>query len=173
VGVIMGLCHELDIPYLSGRGYLSASEMWQASRRIGDWINQGYKFKLIHLGDHDPSGLNMSVDTKDRIREFLKINNIAEDNFEFERAALNYDQVQKYKLFPNYAKKTDTRAKEYLSKFGSKCWELDALHTEVINGIIQESVLRIRDNDKWNEAKNLENEYRDELRKIAEELELE
>jgi hypothetical protein len=63
VGVIERVCWELDVPYLSCRGYTSQSEMWTGGQRIQEWAeNSGQTPVIFHLGDHDPSGKDMSRD---------------------------------------------------------------------------------------------------------------
>ncbi|MBW2365539.1 MAG: hypothetical protein JRF25_10870 [Deltaproteobacteria bacterium] len=68
-------------------------------------------------------------------------------NVIIDRIALNYSQVEQYDLPPNFAKKTDVRFKEYQKKFGSECWELDALDSSVLNNLIKETVLKYRNSE--------------------------
>ena len=72
IGVIEGVCNELDVPYFSCRGYTSQSEMWRAGQRLQHW-KQGLAQDtyIIHLGDHDPSGMDMSRDIFDRLELFM------------------------------------------------------------------------------------------------------
>jgi hypothetical protein len=57
-----------DVPYISCRGYMSDSEMWSAAQRF-DALLEGDAdhVVLLHLGDHDPSGLDMTRDIRDRL----------------------------------------------------------------------------------------------------------
>ncbi len=71
VGVIERACDELRVPFLSCRGYTSQSEMWGASQRFYRHTLNGKRVKVLHLGDHDPSGIDMSRDIEDRIRLFM------------------------------------------------------------------------------------------------------
>lgn len=53
VGVIADVCQQLDVNYFSCRGYVSASEMWEAGhRRFKRYIADGQTPVIIHLGDH-------------------------------------------------------------------------------------------------------------------------
>jgi len=54
--------------------------------------------------------------------------------------ALTYGQVQKYNLLLNPTKKADPRAREYMSKYGDGCWELDALEPREFQRIKREAV---------------------------------
>lgn len=73
IGILESVCRPLDVPYFSCRGYTSQSEMWGASQRLLKQIRAGKKVTVIHLGDHDPSGVDMSRDIEDRIEDFLRL----------------------------------------------------------------------------------------------------
>jgi len=72
VGVLEVACKPLDVPYFSCRGYTSQSEMWAAGQRLLGHVKVGQKVTIIHMGDHDPSGVDMSRDIGDRIRKFIQ-----------------------------------------------------------------------------------------------------
>lgn len=52
VGVIEGICKELDIDYFSCRGYTSQSEMWSAAMRLEKYRRAAQVPLILHLGDH-------------------------------------------------------------------------------------------------------------------------
>ena len=58
--VIERACNPFYVPYMACKGYLSASEAWRAGQRFLEAINEGKDAVLIHLGDHDPSGIDMT-----------------------------------------------------------------------------------------------------------------
>ena len=43
IGVLEGVCTELDVPYFACSGYTSQSEMWGASQRLIDHEKAGKK----------------------------------------------------------------------------------------------------------------------------------
>jgi len=71
VGVIEGVCNEYGVPHFSCRGYTSQSEMWAAAQRIGGYIKAGKRVLILHLGDHDPSGMDMTRDIRERLQAFI------------------------------------------------------------------------------------------------------
>lgn len=71
IGVIESVCHANDIPYLSCRGYMSWSELWNMAQRIRYDIENGDNVVILHIGDHDPSGLDMTRDIEDRLWKVL------------------------------------------------------------------------------------------------------
>ncbi|MFD3272666.1 hypothetical protein ACE3MS_21455 [Paenibacillus dendritiformis] len=159
VGIVGQVCGELDIPYFSCRGYVSQSEMWAAAQRLERMA--GHKeIHIIHLGDHDPSGKDMSRDICDRLETFGVM-------VEFERIALNYDQIEEFSPPPNPTKLSDSRAVGYIEEFGYECWELDALRPEVIENLIRESVTAKCDLELLQEAREREEEAKRTLRAVA------
>jgi hypothetical protein len=125
VGVIATICDKLDVPYFACKGYVSASEMWNASQRF-QYVYGDQKPVVIHLGDHDPSGIDMTRDIDDR-------QNIFDGGAVMNRIALNFDQVEKYNPPPNPAKLSDSRASGYIAKYGAYSWELDALEPRTMS----------------------------------------
>lgn len=71
IGTIEHICEMNGVPYFSCRGYTSASEMWGAATRIGEYLRNGEQTVILHIGDHDPSGLDMTRDIEDRLRLFI------------------------------------------------------------------------------------------------------
>jgi len=166
VGVIRGICSDLDIDYFSCRGYTSASEMWRAGRRLARYMEKGQDPVILHFGDHDPSGIDMTRDIGDRLEMF------AEWPVEVERVALNLDQIDEYAPPPNPAKLSDSRAKSYITVYGYDSWELDALEPSVMVELIEQEVLSIRDESLWSEAVEKEEAHIALLKEAAESLSL-
>ncbi len=111
VGILEQACDPLDVAYFSCRGYTSASEVWGAAQRMIRHSRNGQKPVVIHLGDHDPSGIDMSRDIQDRLALFGA-------DVIFKRIALNMDQIEEYTPPPNPAKVTDSRFEEYQKVHG-------------------------------------------------------
>lgn len=70
-GVVERTASGLDVPWFACRGYVSQSELWRAARRIGARIRAGQPATVLHLGDHDPSGIDMTRDNLDRLYLFV------------------------------------------------------------------------------------------------------
>ncbi len=168
VGVIDRICNQHDVPYFSCRGYTSQSEMWSAGRRFR---RHAMKFKgksqipiVIHLGDHDPSGIDMTRDITDRLELFM-------GGMEVKRIALNFNQIEEFSPPPNPAKTTDSRYQSYIIKFGEESWELDALEPSVLVNLIDRTITSLKDSDLWEEKIQEEQEHINKLKSIVEKLE--
>lgn len=159
VGIVGQVCEELDIPYFSCRGYVSQSEMWSAAQRMDDIAGQK-EIHIIHLGDHDPSGRDMSRDIVDRLELFGV-------SVEFQRIALNYDQIEEYNPPPNPTKLSDSRASGYIADFGYECWELDALRPDVIDNLIRNAVTQLCDLELLEDARAREDKAKHALKAVA------
>lgn len=71
IGVVEGVCSANSVPYFSCRGYTSMSEMHDAAQRLRWHMEAGNSVTILHIGDHDPSGLDMTRDIEDRLRMFI------------------------------------------------------------------------------------------------------
>lgn len=145
-GVVSTICSELDVDFFACRGYNSASEQWRAGRRFAGYMAKGQRPVVIHLGDHDPSGMDMTRDNQERLSLF------AGTEIQVIRIALNMHQIEQYQPPPNPAKVSDSRYHEYCRVYGPESWEVDALPPEVLQQLIEEAVLRMRDQKKWDAA---------------------
>ena len=161
VGVIERPCWRWRVPYIACRGYLSQSEAYSMGKRFEDLRAEGVTPIFLHLGDHDPSGIDMTRDNDDRFAMF------AGERVEVRRLALNYDQVEQYDPPPNPAKETDSRSTGYKARFGDSSWELDALSPAVIAELVENAITDYIDLDQWNAAKAGQTENRKTLKVIA------
>lgn len=155
-GIIERACQPWDVPWFCCRGYTSQSEMWDAAMRLMRKKGRGQKLHIIHLGDHDPSGIDMTRDIEDRMMTFgvpVTVN----------RIALNMDQVEEHNPPPNPAKQTDARFEAYAEQFGRQSWELDALQPALLNGLITTAIESYVGMEAWENSKREREQKRTEL----------
>lgn len=146
-GVVARTANVNRIPFLCCRGYTSQSEMWEAAMRLKRRIERRKKqIVILHLGDHDPSGIDMSRDIRDRLRMFM---GAAYDKLTFKRVALIQRQIERFNPPPNPAKTTDSRYRAYRAKYGDESWELDALSPRAIDRILNWHIDKYRDVKIW------------------------
>jgi len=161
-GVLEGICSRLDVTLFPNRGYGSSTAFWEAGQRLIEMINRGKTVHIIHLGDHDPSGIDMSRDIKARLDLFTG------SKVHVQRIVLNKPQIDRYNPPPNPAKQTDSRFKTYHQQFGALSWELDALPPNVLGDLVQRAVAQFRDNAKWKDSVEKESRGRKTLKALAE-----
>ena len=163
-GVIQSICEELDVPYFPCKGYVSQSEMRSAAVRMKNLNREtGQIPVVIHLGDHDPSGIDMTRDIIDRMEIFR----VMMGRWECNRIALNIDQVREYNPPPNPAKMEDSRYKAYITAYGHDSWELDALEPRVMRDLIRETVEELRDDEIYKAVIDQEKDYKKQLQEFV------
>ncbi|WP_405909604.1 hypothetical protein OG742_37380 [Streptomyces sp. NBC_00828] len=160
VGVIAGACERNDVDYFSCRGYTSQSELWGAAQRMIRHQRNGQKQIVIHLGDHDPSGVDMTRDISDRLTLFGA-------DVDVRRIALNMDQIEEHQPPPNPAKLTDSRATGYIREYGLSSWELDALEPTLLDRLIEDEIWAWRDAGLWDQETQVMERERTLLEAVA------
>lgn len=162
-GVVQRAAGEVGINYFSCRGYVSQSEMYASGTRFARLVRRGKSVTVLHLGDHDPSGIDMTRDIRDRLTTFSR----GGRDIEVKRIALNMDQIETYSPPPNFAKVTDARFAAYQAQYGDDSWELDALTPQVINELITTEALALRDEEMWREDEAEQEREREQLTSIS------
>jgi len=162
-GILLPVCSEMDVRFTANKGYSSSSAMYEASKRLARAGRNGLELHIIYLGDHDPSGIDMTRDIRERFELFTR------DGYPFEvhRLALNYDQVQMWNPPENPAKDSDSRYENYFLKFGESSWELDAVEPATLADLVRDQIWELIDEDIWEAIAKKEKSYRDELNKLA------
>jgi hypothetical protein len=154
--IIEPVARKYDVTFMANRGYSSQSAMYEAYQRMLKKEHEGKEIWIIYLGDHDPSGIDMTRDIRDRMALFF-------DDPYFEgvnRIALNMDQVDEYDPPENPAKTTDSRYEGYVKEFGRSSWELDALEPGVLSKLVEDAILRHLDVDLFNKVVRLEKRHK-------------
>lgn len=163
-GVLERVCRKWDVPLLAARGYPSASVLREfAVEDLIPTIDQGGQdVTILHLGDHDPSGIDMSRDLTDRLGMFCR-----GAAFDLKRIALTMDQIEEERPPPNPAKITDSRFENYAEKYGDESWELDALTPSYLNDLVEEHIHDLVDEDEWTAREQEIDGVQKRLQKLA------
>lgn len=163
-GVLTPLCMRYDVPLLACKGYPSASVMRDLARdQIMPNLAEGQRCVILHLGDHDPSGIDMTRDIRERLTMFIEF-----EDADVNRLALNMPQIEALKPPPNPAKQTDARYQGYVTRFGRRCYELDALPPEELQAIVKRSIVQRIDKRKWERRERQIEAMKRKMRKHAE-----
>jgi hypothetical protein len=132
--VFAGVCHQLHVTSMVNRGYSSTTAMYDAGKRLKrEALARKRPAKIFYLGDFDPSGEDMVRD----LRERLLMLAFGVD-LEISKIALTKNQIETFKLPPNPAKITDSRAQGFIAKHGESSYEVDALPPEVLQQLVRE-----------------------------------
>ena len=159
-GILEPITRKYHVHLLVNRGYSSTSALHESVLRIKE--QQDYKeCVVLYMGDHDPSGMNMVHDIRDRFQDF-------ECHATVEPLALTMDQIEQYNLPSNPAKMSDPRSKEYVKEFGKISWELDALNPDVLSELISSNIEKRLNADEYQRVIDRENEEKQELVRVSE-----
>jgi len=153
VGVLTDVCHRFGVPILAARGYPSSTVL----RDFAETTLRRQRSLILHLGDHDPSGIDMTRDLTERLEIF------AGYRFELRRLALNMAQVEEQNPPENPAKTTDARFEAYAEQFGESSWELDALEPRYLSNLVRRHIVDEINPDLWVEREMEIREGRQQL----------
>lgn len=161
-GILEPVCRKWDVVFTANKGYSSASAMKEAGQRFMNAIEHGKKPYLFYLGDHDPSGMDMTRDVGERITTF-----ILGEQVKVVRLALNMNQVQRWNPPENPAKENDSRFDNYQELYGDKSWELDAVEPRMLASLVENAIKKLINQDAWDRREDEQDAMRDILRDFA------
>ncbi len=161
-GILEPITREYHVMLLVNKGYSSASAMHRVAERMEE--EEGNKqCHVLYMGDHDPSGMDMVRDIRDRLAGFGC-------EPEVERIALTSAQIKQYRPPPNPAKRSDPRSRKYALEYGNKSWELDALDPEVLADVLESNILKYLNMSLYNRVLAKERRERKALERMAKNL---
>lgn len=89
-GIFKRTTIKYHVKLVVNKGYTSSSAAYSAYQRFCEKILEGNKVLILYLGDHDPSGLDMIRDIKERLMFFFSHGDKLTDNENFEQAVSNW-----------------------------------------------------------------------------------
>lgn len=169
-GIMRRSTQKYHVRLVVNKGYTSSSAIYEAYQRILDNIGENKNTIILYFGDHDPSGLDMIRDIRERLYFMLENGKCRilypEHHLDIVPIGLSMAQIKQYNLPPNPTKMTDTRSDKYIAQFGKTCWEVDALKPEVLTAILEANIEGIIDTHMYKEMFAMEQEDKFELAKI-------
>ncbi len=143
------------------RGCVSESFVWNVAEH---WRDIKKPIVAYYLGDHDPSGLMIEQDLRDRLEEFTghpvywhRIA-ITEDDFR-DQSILGF-QIKGNRVSSAW----QTKHRDYLRQFGDRCVEVDALAPDVIRDRVRRRIEGHIDQVEWQKLQETERLERDTVR---------
>lgn len=154
-------CRRWNVTSLACKGSPSTSVVHDAAVRLRRYERAGRKSTVVYLGDHDPTGLDISRDIQERLALFRSTAQV-------DRIALNMDQVEELNPPPSPVKVTDSRTNGYIDRFGTdECWELDAIEPAQLDDLVERAILSRLDMGLWRQRERQEERDLVELRALA------
>lgn len=90
--------------------------------------------------------------------------------FKVKHIGLTMEQIKQFKLPENPTKMTDSRAKEYIKKYGRRCWEVDAIDLIELRRLLREAIEEVIDVKKFKNVVAREKREIKELKAIIDKL---
>jgi len=137
-----------DLFLVVGRGYQSLSALYDA---VGRFESDNREHHILYFGDFDPTGEDIPRSIQDTLFEYFDL------NIQVEKIAIAQADIQTYNLPPDQTKKTDSRAKNFVSQYGDIAVELDALPPDILKQKITNSIEKYLDKTKFNKELETEN----------------
>lgn len=150
-GIFEDVLNPYGVTLNVGRGYDGWDSIHNAAGRYADRA-----VTVLYFGDFDPSG-------EDMVRSLIKRLEDQGAEPEVIKCALTREDIRRYNLPPDFAKKTDTRTPAFIVKHGDISVELDALPPGVLRDRLEKEVSKRMDLKALKKIKALETKERAEL----------
>lgn len=141
-GIFAAAVDEYGASLWTLRGFNSESFEYEWSEEIKAITAEEKQVVIYYFGDWDPSGLAIEENSKRKLAGFGA-------GFEWRRAGLLAEDFDRFEIVPVPVKRTDTRSKAFLSKFGPRAAELDALSPKELHRRITNSITAYIDTERW------------------------
>lgn len=87
---------------------------------------------VLYLGDFDPSGLLIEKVAEEEMDHRLAV--------KFVRLAITMEQIKRLRPPSRPVNLKDSRAKDYIEKYGSRCWEVEAIRPRTLYRLIKKGL---------------------------------
>ena len=167
-GILRRSTNKYHIRLVVNKGYTSSSAIYTAYQRIIENLKAKKATIILYFGDHDPSGLDMVRDIRERLDFMLRNGDyeLTDEVFLVKHIGLTMPQINQHELPENPTKVSDPRAKKYVEEFGKTCWEVDALKPPVLSSIVESNIEKLMDMAKFQKMLKLEEKGIKEIQKL-------
>ena len=122
------------IPVHSSSGFDSVTAKHELARRLAGWECS----KVLHIGDHDPSGVHVFLSLAEDVAAMAESLNPSAE-IEFTRLAVTPEQAAEMRLPSAPPKATDRRT------FTGETWQVEAIPPDALAEIVEQAILTRRD----------------------------
>jgi hypothetical protein len=159
-GVFSEVADEYGASVWPLQGYSSVSFAFEWATEIRRLTDRGKLVAIYYFGDHDPAGLDIERDVRDKL-----VGHGAD--FEWERRGLLFSDLDGFDLINVPVKAGDSKSKKYLAQFGNRAAELDALPPDELTDRIRASIAGHVDEDQLRLIRRDEDLQRESLEIVA------
>jgi hypothetical protein len=123
--------------------------------------NDGRELVVLYIGDFDPSGMFMSEE--DLPNRFAKYDG---DHITIRRIALTGKHLGGLPSFPATDKRKDPRYKWFVARYGTRCWELDAMDTNDLRDCVEKAIMELIEPVAWERCELINRAEQESLKTI-------
>jgi len=152
---------QYDVALSVCRGYVSVSLAGQVARL---WRQIEKPIHAYYFGDHDPSGLDMENNLRDKLAQY------SGRSFEWTRLGILPADAAEFDLLPLSLKKGDTRTKKFRALGYDAAYELDALPSPVMRRRLEAAILSHIPQDEWERLQRIEDLETEQWHQITSQL---
>lgn len=161
--IVWDVASYFNVPVFPTRGYVSWSILYEKFRKlVNKYLDK--PLVVIMLGDYDPSGKDIQEDCVKKL-EFLGCSPDI-----VEKVALTKEQVEKFQLPPQPAKKKDPRYEKFSKQYGEYAVELDALKPSQLKEIVGDAILKYLNAEAFVKDQEIEKKQRERLKEMTEDI---
>jgi len=151
-GVLAPITREYDVALSICRGYSSLSFAHEIAEQ---WAQIEKPIHAYYHGDHDPSGLDIEADLRDKLARYSR------RAFHWTRLAVTPDDFATFDLFPLEAKVKDRRTQAFLAAGHRECAELDAIPAPALRERLEQAILAHIPTAEWERLQIVEHAERE------------
>jgi hypothetical protein len=155
-GVLAPVLNSYAVGFLAVHGFSSATVAHDIAED-----DDGRDLVVLYVGDRDPSGVYMSeVDLPNRFAKY------GGDHIKPQRIALTREQVHDLPSFPATDKRKDPRYRWFVSNYGDRCWELDAMDPNDLRDCVEDAIVRLIEQTAWQRCEVVNEAEQESLKDI-------
>jgi hypothetical protein len=166
-GVLQEVTEEYDVALTPIRGFVSLS---LAHSVAATWAKIHKPIRAYYLGDHDPSGLALEADFRNKLERYCRRETRAcglrDVEFTWERLAVlpgDFDTFDLRRLPP---KETDHRTRAFRDAGHEDCAELDAIPAPELRDRVRRAITAHIPADEWERLQQIESLERETVERV-------
>lgn len=146
-GMLQPVIDRFAVPFLVMHGFGSATAIHDLAEQTAF---ADHPLNILYIGDWDPSGLYMSEEDLPR-----RLERYDAENYELRRIALTQEDLTGLSSFDAATKSGDGRHKWFVSNFGDKCFELDAMAPSALRERVAQEISDYIAWEPWQRAEKV------------------
>jgi hypothetical protein len=159
-GLLAPVLNDFAVGFNPIHGFNSATGVYDVSQD-----DDGRPLIILYVGDFDPSGMFMSE--ADLPKRFAKYGG---DHITLRRIALTRAQTRGLERvsFPASDKRKDPRYKWFRSRYGDRCWELDAMDPNRLRECVEREIVKLIEPLAWQRCELVNKAEQESLKTVLE-----